>query len=393
MSSLSEIILRLASRSSILVNTQSIQDGSNGTCFRYRRLVEPRLHCCVLQNSSSTAPSLCGLTASSPAALPSSIRSTPTLELRLDTFPLFSHLPTELQRTIWQLSVRSIGPRIIPIEPDDEFEDAGRGFRCVAQIRTPVVFSICAESRLEALRIYSLRFHSQLKHPIYFDKDRDILLMSRTSSMYSFLQSTYDFERITYDEYDRDEVQGLALLVNDTNPNHRGEDSLHGYPSWRQVSMAARTFANLKELRLVYLPENQEYTDNFQREKLSLTMFWNRHWLNWQQLKADAVRNAMNFWRATDPRSFPSSSDTMTQSSRISNIYRNTISSHSNCPSVPIDEQSVSPPDFVFWSRQELEFEVPTMGRWSSHNLYRRSRGEPEPLYGRNPLLFFRSYS
>jgi hypothetical protein len=259
----------------------------------------------------------------------------------------------ELRRTIWQISVHSIEPRIIPIEPDDEFEDAGRGFRCVARIGTPAVFSVCAESRAEAVRIYSLKFHAQLRHPVYFDKGKDTLLMSRTSSMYSFLQSTYDFERITHDEYDRDDVRILALLVNDTEINFWGEDSLHGYPSWRQVSMAARTFTNLRELRLIYRPEHDEYTPGFHREKVSLGLFWSRHWLNWQRHRARALQNARDF--VSDP-------------------------------------EMNKPPDFVFWSREQLEANVPMIGRWVSENFSRRSRGNPEPLYGRNQSSFFGAF-
>jgi len=172
--------------------------------------------------------------------------------------------------------------------------------------------------------------------------------------MFSFLQSTYDVERMTYDEYDRNEVRTLALLVNDKEVNFWGEDSLHGYPSWRQVSMAAITFQNLCELRLVYRRENYAYTPEFQLEKIPLGMFWTRHWSKWQGLRARALQ-----------------------------VTRDLIS----------QPRTSTPPEFVYWSRDDLETNLPALGRWVPENFQRRSRGSPEPLYGRNQQSFFEGFS
>lgn len=297
--------------------------------------------------ASSPASSSSSTPLSSPAA-------TPPAESGPETFTLFSQLPMEIRANVWRIASQSIDGRVIPIEPDDVYEDAGSGFRCRAQVAIPSLFSTCSEARMEFLRFYELKFHAQLRNPVYFNGEKDILFMSRTSSMFSFLQSTYDIERLTHDEYDRNEVQHLALLVNDTEVNFWGEDALHGYPSWRQVSMAAITFANLHELRLVYRRENHEYTPEFQREKVTLATFWTRHWSNWQTMRARALQVTQNL------------------------VVRPRIS---------------RAPEFVFWSREELGASLPTMERWRPENFQRRSRGSPEPLYGRNQMSFFQGIS
>lgn len=299
----------------------------------------------ITKQTGSSSPA----SSSSPTTPQSLLAATPPADLGLDTFTLFSQLPMEIRANVWRIASQSIDGRVIPIEPDDVYEDAGSGFRCRAQVAIPNLFSTCSESRAEVLHFYKLKFHAQLRYPVYFNGDKDILFMSRTSSMFSFLQSTYDIERLTHDEYDRNEVQRLALLVNDTEVNFWGEDSLHGYPSWRQVSMAAITFANLHELRLVYRRENHEYTPEFQREKVTLATFWTRHWSNWQNLRARALQ--------------------ITQ------------------------DLVVRAPEFVFWSREELGASLPTMERWRPENFQRRSRGSPEPLYGRNQMTFFQRTS
>lgn len=172
--------------------------------------------------------------------------------------------------------------------------------------------------------------------------------------MFSFLQSTYDAERMTHDEYDRNEVQTLMLLVNDTDLNFWGEDSLHGYSSWRQTVMAAIGFQNLCELRLVYRRENHAYTPSFKAEKATLGTFWTRHWSKWQRLRARALE-----------------------------ITRGLIS----------QPRTSTLPEFVFLTRDDLENNLPALGPWAPENFHRRSRGSPEPLYGRMPQSFFAGVS
>ena len=363
MESLREVIYLVASS---LISTESHRrdvtrspatpqgSSSSSCCHQIQRLFDYHDQHALYTNSISSQNGESSPSSVSSSFTPSSSgATTPPADLE-SSFIYFPQLPMEIRSQIWRIASQSIDGRVIPIEPDDEFEDAGRGFQCRARIGTPSIFSTCSESRTEALRFYELKFHAQLRNPVYFNSEKDILFMSRTSSMFSFLQSTYEFERVTHDEYDRNEVQNLALLVNDTEVNFWGEDSLHGYPSWRQVSMAAITFANLREIRLIYRRENNEYTPEFQREKVTLAMFWTRHWSSWQDLRARAVQMTQN----------------LVLHPRISKA-----------------------PEIVFWSREELETQLPTRERWLPQNFQRRSRGSPEPLYGRNQNSFFQGFS
>ena len=113
--------------------------------------------------------------------------------------------------------------------------------------------------------------------------------------------------------------------------------------------MAARTFPRLRGFRLIYRKEVDDYSPGFHCEKASLELFWNRHWINWQRQRASMLQRAL------------------------------------------LSDEVVDSPEFVFWSREQLEAVLP-MEEWKAENFSRRSRGSPEPLYGRNALSFFQPF-
>ncbi|KAL7627447.1 hypothetical protein AAE478_001640 [Parahypoxylon ruwenzoriense] len=93
----------------------------------------------------------------------------------LDSFPLFSLLPTELRFQIWRHTCQ---PRVVEVLYDSQND------RCTSSTAPPAILHACQEARFEALRVYKRSFGTRSHEPrIYFCPDLDILYLPRPSFM------------------------------------------------------------------------------------------------------------------------------------------------------------------------------------------------------------------
>lgn len=102
-------------------------------------------------------------------------------------FTNFRKLPIELQLKIWTIAIIDIGPRIVHIVGLKNFKhNAASTFE--AKTKPPLLLSVCHDSRIEALKRYSLMFHDVLVHPTYFDVNVDVFYMGSILDLVYFVR-------------------------------------------------------------------------------------------------------------------------------------------------------------------------------------------------------------
>jgi hypothetical protein len=119
-------------------------------------------------------------------------------------FVLFPTLPPEIRLCIWHLLVPK--SRIVALNFSDFVKPSIRKRHIKCALPKPIIFDICAESRLEAHGIYTINFATE-KHrsPVWIDPINDVVHLP-----------TYGWVRFEADLYS---VQHLAF------------DAVHGVPS------------------------------------------------------------------------------------------------------------------------------------------------------------------
>ena len=98
-------------------------------------------------------------------------------------FTLFPKLPLELRLQIWEFALPQ--PRVIEAYPhrDDNGQLLDNYASCRAiVVAPPAILHTNRESRILAQRTYTLAFNGPFREPIYFDFQRDTLLIQRWMS-------------------------------------------------------------------------------------------------------------------------------------------------------------------------------------------------------------------
>jgi hypothetical protein len=91
-------------------------------------------------------------------------------------FTLFPELPKELRDMIWRHAIPP--PRIVAFNNTEVISAERQPFRVPvvsAEIKTPAILHICRDSRELGLQFYKQAFKFELRKPIYFDFDRDLV--------------------------------------------------------------------------------------------------------------------------------------------------------------------------------------------------------------------------
>jgi hypothetical protein len=106
-----------------------------------------------------------------------SMAVTPTFTF---TFTLFPKLPAELQFKIWGDTL--LGPKVVTISLKHGYNRRSRPATQCQVSKTPThllsILHTCHASRTVALKRYRLTFEKQLRHPICFDFNNDLLHLS-----------------------------------------------------------------------------------------------------------------------------------------------------------------------------------------------------------------------
>jgi hypothetical protein len=178
-------------------------------------------------------------------------------------FELFSNLPPELQLKIWALALP--GARVVEVKAKRVKKTLGR-FRTPPAAETidpkywyltvlfePIaLMSVCRDSRAVALKYYQLSFGRCLKHPIYFDNSRDIILGASLDILIAFCNWSNDGSSIS-----EDGVRYLA--VDPLHVYNLSTKTFHKLPrSWSVPRLAelVTIVGSLKEVYILDLEQN-----------------------------------------------------------------------------------------------------------------------------------------
>ncbi|KAH6720230.1 hypothetical protein BKA61DRAFT_668147 [Leptodontidium sp. MPI-SDFR-AT-0119] len=106
----------------------------------------------------------------------------------LKKFIVFLKLPAELRLMVWELVLP--GERVVRIQ---EFTECSRhhkpsaSCRCIgSKARVPTLLHVCRETRLLALKSYTIAFKNRLLKPTYFNPKVDILLFASVDDFFKF---------------------------------------------------------------------------------------------------------------------------------------------------------------------------------------------------------------
>jgi len=107
-------------------------------------------------------------------------------------FTLFPALPTEIRDKIWKESLP--GPRLIQVGWNlwtEELEDGSAidYYKCISNSNAPAMLHTCHDSREIALKFFRLSFADDLKYPVYFDIQRDILVFHSLPTLCLFIRN------------------------------------------------------------------------------------------------------------------------------------------------------------------------------------------------------------
>jgi hypothetical protein len=195
----------------------------------------------------------------------------------LQSFHLFSRLPTELRLKIWRACLPSrvievnIKQRPLPITPDPEdeadFGPSGSVYRPLTRPALPIAFQVCRESRSEALSQYrpaaGASFESMCEFPwnlynpaldtLYFPRSLYSMQITEASLMWSAAASLslgmpreFVLDRLAEDVADVAEITSLAISWSDIHVKDVNilAEALKPYKSLRELSL---TFFELRE--------------------------------------------------------------------------------------------------------------------------------------------------
>ncbi|KAH8601883.1 hypothetical protein B0O99DRAFT_202414 [Bisporella sp. PMI_857] len=174
----------------------------------------------------------------------------------LKEFTVFLELPLELRQKIWQSALH---PRVLPIFIKNQLRLQSYWDRSNHRQSTtlwrmycnpPALLFCCVESRIEALRMYTLCFAEQFGSPIYFSPHNDILLfMSSAPAMTAFFGM---YTTVGADKLDRSLVRNVACLG-----GVRASESMEKWFSERECAVAKSILSNLDLFMLVSLGEKE----------------------------------------------------------------------------------------------------------------------------------------
>ncbi|KAI0899982.1 hypothetical protein F4806DRAFT_273223 [Annulohypoxylon nitens] len=158
----------------------------------------------------------------------------------LDSFTLFSLLPTELRLQIWR---HTCHPRVVEVLYDDQ-ED-----RCTSSTVPPPTLHACRESRFEALTIYKKSFGTKSHEPrIYFCPEIDTLYLPRPQYM------GYDDAIRSFTELVLDTDDTINLAIDYVNPDIRRPWEtynkyalMHSFPKVKEVYLVLDADAPAEE--------------------------------------------------------------------------------------------------------------------------------------------------
>lgn len=134
-------------------------------------------------------------------------------------FTLFPKLPSELQLMIWDHAAAGRGERhIIITSADEKLESLDthgdhhvlHKAQAVA-VNLPPLLHTCFQSRALALKHYTLSFETSLKHPVYFDYDKDKLVMVGQQAWDSFVW--HDLSSEVTGQCDSDHFSKVSQMI------------------------------------------------------------------------------------------------------------------------------------------------------------------------------------
>ncbi|POS82594.1 hypothetical protein EPUL_006456 [Erysiphe pulchra] len=191
------------------------------------------------------------------------INGQPKLQNPYDKFHLFRFLPTELRLSIYALSLPR---RVLTAQYNSNKESV------TVYAALPSLLSTCVESRIVALKHYSLSFGTYTSKPkTYFNPDLDTLYIPRCSDM------GYDENFRTFKNFIVEDMRQEGLLSEgDIRAASRRIDRLHSVAidyvdaqikrPWEAYNKASflRSFSQLDEIILVLPNKDKRFSHDTQ---------------------------------------------------------------------------------------------------------------------------------
>ena len=126
------------------------------------------------------------------------------------TFTSFPKLPAELQNQIWSDALP--GPKVVTISLKHGYNRRGRPATQCHVSKAPIhllsILHTCYASRTVALKRYRVTFEKQLRRPIYFDFNNDVLHLSSYEAAMKFFGRASKFPQAADDQ---NLIQRLAV--------------------------------------------------------------------------------------------------------------------------------------------------------------------------------------